>query len=209
MDVFPIFGHVFPMNQHFRLPIINFPITSISSLWKKQRIISNKKSMCKKRTTSSTASLIAFIKRTTASAIIVLIGWSALICGINDRITRNKKKALESRRNCSKRFLGMNVIILYLVVEIPFFFTRKRNVVIDFSIDLILLRTLSKYCVLNHWFWLSGWVLKVVLKISLKWEIRTRNFVFAPREYYSHDYVPMMNDLILDVVWTKKVSTQD
>ena len=49
----------------------------------------------------------------------VVIGCNELTCGMNIKMSRNRKNALASRRNCSKRFFGRNVTMLYLVVEIP------------------------------------------------------------------------------------------
>jgi hypothetical protein len=43
---------------------------------------------------------------------------------------RNKKKTLASRRNCSKRFFGRNVMRLYFVVEILFDLNKNQRILI-------------------------------------------------------------------------------
>jgi hypothetical protein len=43
------------------------------------------------------------------------------------RMSNTRKYALAKRWNCSKRFLGKNVIMLYLDVETALFYLRRKN----------------------------------------------------------------------------------
>ena len=70
---------------------------------------------------SSTKSLMAVTANTKSSGNIAISLPNALIWGIQFRIMINKKYTFAKRWNCSNRFFGRNVRIVYLVVLIWLF----------------------------------------------------------------------------------------
>ena len=53
---------------------------------------------------------------------IVVIGFNEDICGISWRMSKTRKYAFAKRWNCSNKFFGKNVIILYLDVDTALFY---------------------------------------------------------------------------------------
>ena len=66
---------------------------------------------------SSIKSFNALRIRTQLRGKIVVIGFKEDICGINWRMRSIRKYALARRWNCSNKFFGKKVIILYFDVE--------------------------------------------------------------------------------------------